>query len=395
MAVDKDEIDDIIDDNDGPAADVKEAPEKEAPKDIRGAIRHAIDHHAEDADVDQDKEPKEEKPKKEAKKAPVKATKEASEDEDQQDAGDDDINKPEVKEIKKLAAPPGWTKEGKAHWNTLPPDVQASVSKREKEFSEGIAKYATKAKAYDEMEQVIAPRRQAITQHGVTVPQTIDRLFQWMEALSHQDLNHRVNSFKALAQSFGVDISRLAPKSQINQDDNDADPQEPDPNQPPAWFQNYASQVDNKLQTVESQFVQQNQSAAQKFISTWAKDKPHFESVRQTMFQLIQSQIVPLKDGEIDLDGAYEKAVQLHPEVSAQVQQEAEERAEAEANAKAAQKAKETAARLKKAQLAGSGLKPSAPSIGSSSKPNGKANGSAKSESVRDSLRRSLDELRE
>jgi hypothetical protein len=111
------------------------------------------------------------------------------------------------------------------------------------------------------------------------------------------------------------------------------------------------------------------------------------------MYQLMQSGAVPLKDGNLDLDGAYEAACKLNPEVSALIQQEARAKEEREKAEKATKDAQLAKARLAKARNAGSGLKPASPSM-----PVSQVKGNAsqnKNVSVRDSIKLALQEARE
>ena len=79
------------------------------------------------------------------------------------------------------------------------------------------------------------------------------------------------------------------------------------------------------------------------------------------MAQLIQSGAVPLKDGQVDLDGAYDMALYANPEIRAQVlaAQEAEKAKQLKAKQEAAKKAQE--AEVAKARKAGVSLGGGAP----------------------------------
>ena len=118
----------------------------------------------------------------------------------------------------------------------------------------------------------------------------------------------------------------------------------------------------------------------------WAKDKPHFEKVRVLMSQLIASGAVPLKEGRVDLDGAYDAAIYANPEVRGTVQAE---QAKAAAAATAAAAAKEKAAQqaaADKARKTSVSLSPSAPGqpVVGKNKKSGK--------SVRESLMQAIEE---
>lgn len=364
------------------------------PKSLRGQIEDAIkDTQKDDEEPRQPKEPKDKVERvKEAFKGKKEAVDKTEPKQPREPLAKDikkDSTQPVVKdEVKKTAPPPGWEKEGKAVWDSLSPDVQKSVLKREKEFSDGIAKYAQKARGYDEYDAVIAPYRQEIQNFGVTPAQTVERLLQWMKAINHPDKTYKLQAFKALAQSFGVDLAQPVQTES-------AEPPVADPNQPPQWFQQYAGAVNNKLMTIEQQNEARQRASADNALAHWAKDKPYFNQVKGKMAGLIRSGIVPLlEDGTLDLDGAYEKALKLDDDVATQMQQESEAKAAAEAEEKAREAAAATAKRVANARRAGAGLKPAAPSYTpvQAKKLNGQGQGS-RTETARESIMRSLSQI--
>lgn len=394
---DKDEIDDILAEDEvndvledkGSKKDASE--QEEAPKDIRGAIKHAIKEHSEDDDKSQE----DKKPSKVQVRA--KATKDVSDkSEDQQEsdeADDSEVKQPQVKE----EIPPYYKNKGKAVWDKLSGDERRLIIAREKEVSDGFKTYSEKAKSFDELDAVLKPHDQDIQRFGTTRAATIDRLFQWMTAISHQDLNYRVNAFNALAQSFGVPLERLVKQKPQIQDDNDADPaDQQQTNQPPEWFQQYAQSTEQRLQETQNVIATQQRDNANKFLMEWAKDKPHFEAVKPRMHALIASGVVPPKNGEIDLDEAYRQATMSDPTIAALIQQEQKEKDKIDAQAKAAKEAKDKAAKVLRAKSAGSSVQPRAPSLTADAPKGKKPNGvGGKAVSVRDSIRQSLDQLRD
>lgn len=291
-----------------------------------------------------------------------------------------------------LKPPVGWTKEAKIDWDSLAPDVQKSVLKREEEYSSGIKQYADKAKSYDEFEQAIAPYKQQIAGYGVTPIQTVGRLFQWMDALANPNPQNKAHAFLTLAKSFNFDVEQLFPKREITSGEENPQPQF-DPSVIDRAMQERLAPIQSELQQFKTQQQQQQEQAAAAVLNRWAADKPHFEQVRRSMFNLIQSGEVPPKNGELDLDAAYNKAILLNDEVRASIEQEQKEAAEKLAAENAAKAAKEKAAKLANARKVGIGIKPVAPAKLQGSIPL-KNNGKGPT-SVRDSLMQTLREARE
>jgi len=293
------------------------------------------------------------------------------------------------------AAPAGWSKEAKAAWEGLPEPVRAAVAKREADVQRGVDQLKA---GYAEIDRAIAPHDAAIRQHGHTRAQAIDQLFGWFRALaSNPDA-----AFPALAKSFGVDLAKYvpagvaapgagaAPAAGANGAAAGAGAQ-PEAASPAmqqyidglqAQMRAMQQQVEQRFGSLEQTFAQQNEAKTHEVLAAWAKDKPHFEEVRQTMSRLIASGEVPLKDGRVDLDGAYNKAVRLVDPVWEKIQadQEAARLAEQKKQAdrlKAAQQAE-----VEKARKAGVSVTGGAPGAAgpAAAAPKGKG------KSVRESL---------
>jgi hypothetical protein len=188
--------------------------------------------------------------------------------------------------------PPGWDAEAKALYPKLPPAIQAAVSRREEEVSRGFAQYA---QAKQELERVIAPRRQYYSGDGVSDTQAIDNIWKWFEALK----NSPNEALPALAQMFGATISSGAPADS------------PQVNPEVAVLRAHIQRLEGQVGQVAGTFEQQQTAARRAEIAEFAKDKPHFEKVRVTMGRLMSAGVAQ------GLTDAYQQAVRITPEVSA------------------------------------------------------------------------------
>ncbi len=390
--------------------DDQEIEEKEAPQDVRGAIKAAFDEHRDDDDKDGKELREDVRGQSEQKQ---RATRQDKEDESDSDArGDKDLQKadkrssrlpdrkddkeePEVeagdkKDDVTIDPPPFYKVKGKATWDKLSPEDKQTIITREKEVSDGFQQVSQRIRAIEDIERVISPRLPMIQQLGISPVQTVDRLFQWMDALQGPN---KVESFKELAKSVGLNPAQFTQANTNSQTENDSVTGEP-----PPWFSEFTGAVDQKLAKVtaiEQQLENQSKVAAANAVSQWAKDKPYYQQVAPLMGQLLQAGIVGLKeDGSVDLDGAYAQAIKLDPTVAGLIQQEAATKAANEAKEKATKEAKEKSEKLTRARRAGSGLRP-APASGPSALP-GKAGLNGKQDnSVRGSIRAALQELQE
>lgn len=259
-----------------------------------------------------------------------------------------------------LEPPSSWSKEAKDAWPTLPPPAQAAVAKREKEIADGLA--ATKQR-WSEVEQALAPRRQLLSQSGHSEGAAINQLFAWHEALAGP---RRLDAFRALAQSHNVDINQLVPQRQAaptqqNQTNPSAQAggQQPgqtgdvDPVQ--AYLQQYLQPVLSKIDGlatsvggVQSAWQRQQNEAVARELESFAKERPHFESVRRHMGQLMSPTLdragnVVAAPAANSLQQAYDMAVWSHPETRAALQAEESTKRDAELRAAQAAEAKRAA----------------------------------------------------
>jgi hypothetical protein len=268
-----------------------------------------------------------------------------------------------------------------AEWDKAPDTIKKAFLRREEDTARGVEELKGR---YAEFDRALEPHVEAIRRHGHTPAAAVGQLFAWFKALA---TNPRV-AFPVLAQSFGYDINDFAQRQAAAQaaqvgagaGGDPAPVQSPPAAQfelPPEYKQlldgtwQKMSATEQKMAALEQQLGQfrafqaaDSEAKTKTIIDNWAKDKPHFDDVRVLMSRLIESGIVPLRDGQVDLDAAYEHAVYSSPEIRAQLQ--ATERQKAAAAAEAKAKAERTAqqAAADRARGASRSLAPSAPGAG-------------------------------
>lgn len=312
------------------------------------------------------------------------------------------------------AAPAAWDKTAKAEWANLPDKVKAAVTKREKDVEKGVEHLKQQVhQRYGEIDEAIAPYEQVIRQFNKTPGQAVAQLFAWFDALA----KNPDQAFPALLQSYKYDIRRILPAYGINvpqQQQQQTQPQ--NGQQPPQGTQQppgeispavqaYINKLEQRLNGFESQVGQQfnglaqhfsEQSAAktQEMLDRWAADKPYFNDVRVMMGHLLTPDpntgqaAIPLKDGKVDLDAAYDAAVYAHPDIRSQIIADQQAKAEAARLAKQAENLKIQQEKAAKARRAAGSLITSAPGAEISRKGT-----PSKGLSVRDSLKAAISEL--
>lgn len=294
-------------------------------------------------------------------------------------------------------APEAFSKEAKAEWAKTPPAVQAAILKREIDTAKGVEELKGR---YKDIDSALAPHINAIRQHGHTPAQATAQLFGWFQALA---ANPQV-AFPALAKSFGYDLAKFVPQQQqpAAAGDPAAQQQQPAVGAIPPELQKYIEDLKSEvgqlrqafsqeLTSVKGTFQQQSEAKTNEILMNWAKDKPHFEKARGLMAQLIQSGAVPpLKDGQVDLDGAYDMALYANPELRAEILAAQEAEKIKTAKAKAAAAAAKQQEDVNKARRAGTSLSGGAP--GEAGAPAAKK---GKGKSVRESIMEAREQLTE
>ena len=231
-------------------------------------------------------------------------------------------------------APADLPPEAKAEWDKTPPAMQAAFIKRGQEMAAGVDQLKQR---YNLIDQAIAPHNDALRQMNATPADAVNRMFLWFKALA----GNPAQSFPALAKSMGIDWTKLAGPAAPPAAGAAAPPAgaegaggAPPVTEIPAPVKEYIGNLENQLRqlsgvvnqiggqfgNMQQSFQTQSEAKTRENLSIWAKDKAHFEDVRQDMAKLIETQVVPLKEnGEVDLDTAYERAIYFNPEVRKKV----------------------------------------------------------------------------
>lgn len=296
-------------------------------------------------------------------------------------------------------APAALSKEAKAEWAKTPKAVQQAFLKREADMAKGVTEIKEK---YADIDKALEPHIQAIRQNGHSPASAINQMFGWFQALqANPDV-----AFPALIQSFKWDPRKVlggqqAQQGQQGQQGGEAGGDQPPGDVPPA-VQKYiddlktqigslATAVNRQIGGLQTTITQQSQQKTQEILDQWSQGKEYFEDVRQLMGQMLAAGMVPLKDGRVDLDLAYDMAVNAHPEVRGRMSAAAAAKAAAEAKAKREAEVKAQKEQAEKARKAGVSIAGGAPGNGSGVMPAKKG----KAKSVRESLEEARKEVTE
>lgn len=218
-------------------------------------------------------------------------------------------------------APRSWAEDAKAAWKDVPAPVREAIAKREQEIERGLQRQAETAKPdvelAKEVRTLFTPFAEQMRQNGVNEAAAVKFL---TDAHSHY-LRDPVGYIQWAAQQAGFKVDVY------------------DRNDQPVQHNPEVAQLRKELQELQSQSLTQARTAEEQRkqealaeIEAFAKDHPHFETVKAHMGALIQSGAAQ------SLNDAYEQAIWANPQVrqTLMADQEAKARAEAEKAAEAA-----------------------------------------------------------
>jgi hypothetical protein len=205
------------------------------------------------------------------------------------------------------APPSSWKKDYWDHWGKLDPQIQDYIDQREQEAARGVSSYKQQYDQAAPFYQAVQPFIPHLQQRGVAPERWLADLGNVDRILSTGSMEQKAQLIARMAAANGVDLQGLA--------GGQANPQ----------FGHIAQTV-NTLQQRLQQFETQQQEAElrtlQQTINSFGGDKPHFQAVRATMGQLLQSGVVDASSGDLSeaLQTAYDKAIRLHDDIWQQEQ---------------------------------------------------------------------------
>lgn len=207
-----------------------------------------------------------------------------------------------------IDAPVSWTAEQKAKWATLPPDTQAYIAQRDKESHEAISRAGQQIKAFEPIGKVIEQFTHVFQKNGLQPHEGIARMLAVNEMLEANP----ETAIREIARVYGVNL-------QGKSDEQNASPE----SQRIAELEARLAKQESHLTAQMRQKQQAEEQALAREIADFAKDKPHFESVRKVMAGLMQSGAAET------MQEAYERAVYADPTIRQAILAEEATKAEA------------------------------------------------------------------
>ena len=211
--------------------------------------------------------------------------------------------------------PPYWNDEQHTPWGALPEQVRGALEQREKAFYQHLEKLAEQRKPLEPFQGVLErlnPHTDQLRAAGIEPHAFVSQLVD-----AHSYLTSKpAEALLWLAETYGVSPADLYNQITQGQQQQPADPRyqalEQELNGLKQWKISWEQKEQERLQQEEAERTAALHAEVQK----WAKDKPHFDAVRDTMSDLIKAN--PQRYNS--LDTAYEHACKLHPDIAERIQ---------------------------------------------------------------------------
>lgn len=209
--------------------------------------------------------------------------------------------------------PTSWKKDYEEHWTKLDPTLQEYIHQREADYAKGVSTYKQNWDNAQPIYEAIQPFMPLLQQHNLQPQQWISNLGNAHKILAMGQPEEKLQAFARLAADYGVPLQSLTGQNY--------DPQQ-------SLMLNEVNTLKQQLASFQQMQEQKEQMTIQQEIEKFQAEAPHFEEVKETMAQLLQSGVVD------NLKSAYDKAIRLNDEVWQKQQVEALQ-AQAQANVQA------------------------------------------------------------
>lgn len=220
-----------------------------------------------------------------------------------------------------LALPKSIKKEYEPHWNQTPAELRQALIQREADYEKGINQYKTQAEQAQGVIDQFKPYEWMLRNEGATPQTAIAPLLQTAAILRTGTPQQKAQSVAQVMQQFNIPIEHI--QAMFGQQ-NGAAVLNPEYNQ-------LSQQVQHLTQSLQQQEQAQNQRAMS-VIEQFAADPTHahFQTLQPKMLALLQTPhlmggVQHMSERE-KLQLAYDTALSLDPQLSAQeaAQQQAE-----------------------------------------------------------------------
>lgn len=229
-------------------------------------------------------------------------------------AADDKADKGNVAPTDK--APQSWKPATREHWGKIPAEARAEITRREKEIQTTLSQTANVRKFAGDFANVVNPFAHIIRQQNSTPLQAVHNLMSTAAALVQGSQQQKSAIVAEIMHNYGVDMLEFDKYLTANWDPEQSRlkhlPARRGVEQPPEWARPII-QSHQELEQARTQRQQQLREKADEQIAVF-EDKPYFEDVRDDVADILS--LAAERGRVMTMQQAYDKACQLHPEVS-------------------------------------------------------------------------------
>ena len=220
--------------------------------------------------------------------------------------------KPAEVQRAELRPPTSWKPPEREKWNQVPPEIQQTIHRRERETWIAMQKAAETSKAVAPIQEAIQPFQDIFRAEGVDTATGLRNLMGSVERLQRGSPASKAQVVAAIIKTYGVPVDVLA-QVLDGQPVQDGAPQQIDPRQ----------LIAQAKEEFAREFAQTREKAALERESAnvieFSQKAEFIDDVRETMADLLE---VAAKRGlALTLQEAYDRACLMDPEISKVVHQ--------------------------------------------------------------------------
>lgn len=213
-------------------------------------------------------------------------------------------------EAEAIRVPPSLPAAVKAQFKDLAPEVREAFVKLEDSVQTAKAEWGKKGERLNRYDEIMAPRSEKLTLQGIDEFTAIKTLFAAQDFLERDPLG----GIRYLAQSYGVNLTQLAPQTNAPQPGVEGQPAPTTDPRIEAMLQPLVRQV----QTLEQRYQAETQRTEAQNLATAQAEVADFKGKPENMyFDNVKDDVVRrLESGAAKtLADAYEQAIWASPEV--------------------------------------------------------------------------------
>lgn len=219
-------------------------------------------------------------------------------------------------------APQSWKPGVREHWGKIPAEARAEITRREREIQTTLSQTANIRKFANDFANVVNPFSHLIRAQHSTPLQAVQNMMQTAAALMTGNNQQKASIVAEIIQNYGVDLNELDQiLTEVVKQNNgrmpnrgNSRPQE----EIPIWARPLLEQ-NQRLQQMAQQHEETMRASADEEIAK-VEIEPYFDDLRDDIADIME---FSAKRGvRMTVKQAYDKAVQLNPEISKLVQQQ-------------------------------------------------------------------------